>query len=307
MAVDFANIEGRVLAWMAGEEWKTQAFRDYDAGIGPDLYVQAYARAFNVDPGTVTKAQRQIGKVMELGLGYEGGVGAFVTFAAVYGIDLEELAVAARPTIPLRVLLDAESAYQWALKRNRTYGLSQSVFVVCEALKRLWREAHPATTALWAETEQAARCAILNPGQVFTAGRLAFDRKGAWLRMKLPSGRYLLYPNPKLEGNQQQIHYAVWNVYTKTWRHEPTYGGKMVENGTQAVARDIMAYAMPRAEAAGFPIVLTVHDELVTEPKDEARYGVGELSQILAHNEDWAEGLPLAAAGFETQRYRKDD
>jgi DNA polymerase bacteriophage-type len=303
---DLSNIEGRKLAWIAGEEWKLQAFRDYDAGIGPDLYVLAYARAFNIDPKDVTKAQRQIGKVMELGLGYEGGVGAFVTFAAVYGLDLAELAERARPTIPRKVLLDAEETWQWALRKNRTLGLDQPVYVVCEALKRLWRMAHPKTVALWEETETAARCAILNPGEVFTAGRLAFDKKGAWLRMRLPSGRYLLYPNPKLVG-QQQIQFAAWNVYKKCWTHEGTYGGKLVENACQASARDIMAYAMPVAEALGFPIVLTVHDELATEPCDLPEMSVDRLSAILSANPHWAEGLPLAAAGFETYRYRKDD
>ena len=242
----------------------------------------------------------------ELALGYEGGVGAFVAMAAAYGMDLEELAERARPTIPANVLADSESTWQWAKRHNRTLGLSQDVYVVCNALKLLWREAHPATVSLWSQTETAARCAILNPGEVYTAGRLAFDRKGAWLRMRLPSGRYLLYPNPKLEGEKQQIHFAAWNVYTKSWRHEPTYGGKLVENACQAVARDIMASAMPAAEAAGYPIVLTVHDELVTEPLDDGKHDVEGLSAILATAPEWADGLPLAAAGFQTARYRKE-
>ena len=165
--------------------------------------------------------------------------------------------------------------------------------------------AHPATTALWEAVEIAARCAIKNPGREFPAGRLVFDRKGAWLRMRLPSGRYLLYPNPKLEGAKEQITYAAWNVYTKTWRHEPTYGGKLVENACQGSARDVMAWAMPAAEAAGFPIVLTVHDELDTEPKDKPEFSAERLSSILATNPPWALDLPLAAKGYETQRYRK--
>jgi DNA polymerase len=304
---DLANIEGRMLAWIAGEVWKLQAFRDYDAGTGPDLYKVAYARAFDVSTDDVDKQMRQIGKVMELALGYEGGVGAFVAMAATYGIDLDELAERARPTIPAATLLDAEQMWQWAKKKNRTLGLEQNVYVVCRALVVLWREAHPETVNLWVATETAARCAILNPGQTFTAGRLAFDRKGAWLRMRLPSGRYLLYPNPKLVGPQQQIQFAAWNVYRKCWMREPTYGGKMVENACQATSRDVMAHAMPLAEDAGFPIVLTVHDELVTEPLDQPEFNVARLSAILATNPPWAEGLPLAAAGFETQRYRKDD
>lgn len=304
---DLANIEGRGLAWLGDEEWKLQAFRDFDAGTGPDLYKLAYARAFGIDPLDVgdDSLERQIGKVMELALGYEGGVGAFVAMAAAYGMDLEELARRALPTIPKATLLDAQGTWRWANKHSRTYGLSEDVYVACEALKRLWRDAHPETVSLWAQAENAARSAILNPGNVFHAGRLQFDRKGAWLRMRLPSGRFLLYPNPKLEGAQQQIHYAAWNVYTKSWRHEPTYGGKLVENGTQGLARDVMAYGMVGAEAAGYPIVLTVHDELDTETPDDPAFNAEELSSILATTPAWAPGLPLAAKGYQSKRYRK--
>lgn len=304
---DLANIEGRTLAWVAGEEWKLQAFRDYDDGIGPDLYKLAYARSFGVTAASVTKDQRQIGKVQELALGYEGGVGAFVAMAATYGVDLEELAERARPTIPAETLLDAEDMWQWAKRKKRTLGLERHVYVVCRALVVLWREAHPRITALWPAVEEAARSAILSPGKEFVAGRLTFDMKGAWLRMRLPSGRYLLYPNAKLVGAERQIQFATWNVYKKAWTREPTYGGKLVENACQAIARDVMASAMPEAERQGFPIVLTVHDELVTEPLDSPFQSAEVLSAILATNPKWAESLPLAAAGFETMRYRKDD
>lgn len=304
---DLANIEGRKLAWIAGEEWKLEAFRAYDAGTGPDLYKLAYARAFNIPHEAVDKWMRQIGKVLELAMGYAGGVGAFVAMAVTYGLDLEELAERARPAIPRKVLLDAEETWQWASSKGLTLGLSQNVYVVCEALKVLWRQAHPATVALWEDVETAVRCAITNQGETFTAGRLAFDRKGAWLRMRLPSGRYLLYPNPRLVGGRQEIQFAAWNVYKKAWCHETTYGGKLVENACQASARDIMAYAMPEAEKAGFPIVLTVHDELVTEPLDRPEFSADALSAVLSTNPPWAEDLPLAAAGFETQRYRKSD
>ena len=305
IASDLSNIEGRTLAWIAGEEWKLQAFRDYDAGIGPDLYVLAYARAFGIAVEMVGKSERQIGKVMELALGYEGGVGAFVTMAATYGMDLDLLAERVLDTLDLETRLDAISTWEWAKRKGRTLGLSQDVYVACEALKRLWRAAHPATSSLWKDAENAARAAILNPGQEYRAGRLVFDRKGAWLRMRLPSGRYLLYPNPKLDG--EQISYAAWNVYRKAWCHESTYGGKLVENACQAIARDVMAEGMVIAEAFAYPIVLTVHDELVTETPDTTDFSAIELSDILASGAEWTTGLPLAAKGFESQRYRKDD
>jgi DNA polymerase len=305
---DLANIEGRILAWIAGEEWKLQAFRDYDAGTGPDLYKLAYARSFDMDPATVDKDGRQIGKTEELALGYEGGVGAFVTMAASLGMDLEALAAKVLPTLSLEDRLDAQGMWQWANRKGRTLGLSEDVYVACEALKRLWRQAHTATSALWGEAENAARSAILNPGTEYAAGRLVFDRKGAWLRMRLPSGRYLLYPNPKLEGEGQQVHFASWNVYKKAWTHEPTYGGKLVENACQGIARDVMAEGMFAAELFGYAVCCTVHDELITEvPADATALTAKELSKWLAKGTGWTEGLPLAAKGFETYRYRKDD
>lgn len=303
---DLANIEGRKLAWLADEEWKVQAFRDFDAGRGADLYRIAYARAFGIKPEDVTDDQRQIGKVMELALGYQGGVGAFVAMVATYGIDLDELARKAWETIPSSTLREAEAAWARAVSKRKTLGLKREVWVVCTALTWLWRNAHPNTVTLWEACEVAARHAIMNPGVQFpvSGGKMVFDRRGNWLRIRLPSGRYLSYPDPKIDGNA--IHYAAVSVYTKSWHRVYTYGGKIVENIDQASSRDKMAWGMVRAEQAGYSLVLTVHDELVAETKDESRFNHMDLSKILATNDPWNVGLPLAAKGFETYRYRKD-
>jgi DNA polymerase len=116
---DLANIEGRYAAWTAEEAWKLEAFAEYDADLGPDLYVVAYARSFRVNPEEVTKEQRAIGKVQELMLQYQGGVGAFVTGAAGYGFDLEELADEVFDTLPDRQVAEANK-YNTTNKQNRT-------------------------------------------------------------------------------------------------------------------------------------------------------------------------------------------
>lgn len=306
---DYKNIEGRKLAWIAGEDWKIQAFRDFDAGHGPDIYVASYAKSFDLEHGEVSKGQRQIGKVQELALGYEGGVGAYAAMAATYRLDLHDLARAALPTFSAEVRKDAEGVYEWAKRKGRTLGLDRDVYVACEGLKRLWREAHPATVQLWADVQNAAVAAVQNPGTAFPAGRLAFDRRGNWLRMRLPSGRYLLYPNPKItwHGERPSLSYASWNVYRKAWCHEPTYGGKLVENACQASAADVMVEGMFAAEPEGYEIDLTVHDELVCETPDSPEFTAARLEQLLSKGADWTAGLPLAAGGYETYRYRKED
>lgn len=303
---DLSNIEGRGLAFLAGERWKLKAFADFDAGIGEDLYKVAYGRSFNIDPKEATGQKRQIGKVMELGLGYEGGVAAFLTFAAVYNMDLEDLAKAVWATASREALENANGMWNWAQKKKRTLGLPMDVYVACEVLKRAWRDAHAATSALWAAAGEAVRLAIKNPGESFPIGQhLKARRDGAWLRIRLPSGRYLCYINPSVDDDGQITYFGV-NQYTRQWGRIKTYGGKLIENCTQAFARDILAYNMPAIEAKGYEIVLSVHDELLTETPDREEFNADELGQMMATAPAWAKGIPLAAAGFETYRYRKD-
>lgn len=301
---DLSNIEGRKLAWLAGEQWKLDAFREYDEGTGPDLYKLAYARAFNISPDDVDKYQRQIGKVMELGLGFGGGVAAFLTFALVYGLDLDELANAALPNIPRDVIREAKNWYDESVKRKSTYGLSERVFIACDSLKRLWRRAHPATCDFWYQLERTVRAAIATPQKTLYCGYLKIRRDGAWLRIQLPSGRALCYPSPSIEkGN---ITYQGINSYSRKWQRLKTYGGKLVENVTQAAARDVLAGNMPLIEDAGYSIVLTVHDEVICEAPDTDDFNDKALSALLSTNPEWAPDIPLNAGGFEAYHYRKE-
>lgn len=301
---DLSNIEGRKLAWLAGEQWKLDAFREYDEGTGPDLYKLAYARAFNISPDNVDKYQRQIGKVMELGLGFGGGVAAFLTFALVYGLDLDELANAALPNIPRDVIREAKSWYDESVKLKSTFGLSERVFIACDSLKRLWRRAHPMTCDFWYQLERTVRSAIAAPGKTLYCEKLKVRRDGAWLRIQLPSGRALCYPSPAIESGN--ITYQGVNSYSRKWQRLKTYGGKLVENVTQAAARDVLAGNIPLIENAGYSIVLTVHDEVICEAPDTDDFNDKALSALLSTNPEWAPDIPLNAGGFEAYHYRKD-
>lgn len=304
---DLANIEGRMAAWLAGENWKLDKFREYDDGTGPDLYKVAYAKSFAVPVDTVDGGmQRQIGKVQELMLQYQGRVGAFITGAATYRIDLDEMTAAALPTLPDDVLREAAGFYDWTVKKRRsTYGLPRDVFVACESLTSLWRQSHPAIVSFWPELEENARKAINHPGQWFPCRRVAFRRDGAWLKCKLPSGRLLCYPSPQVD-DKGKISYMGIHQYTRAWSRISTYGGKFLEQCCQAASRDILAANMPLVDEAGYEIVLSVHDELICETPDTDEFTADGLCSLMAAAPDWAEGLPLASAGFSGARYKKD-
>lgn len=307
VVADLSNIEGRKAAWLAGEDWKLQAFRDFDAGKGEDLYKVSYGRAFRIDPREVTKLQRQVGKVMELMLQYEGGVGAFVTGAATYGVNLDELAEVAWPTLPPDLVEEARGFLAWTRKNKRpTFGLSDKVFITCDVLKRLWRIRHPAITSYWPELKDAVIAAIAHPGNTVPCRRVKIRCEGAWLRIGLPSGRALCYPSPRFH-EDGSISYLGVNQYTRAWCRIKTYGGKLFENITQASSRDVLAYHMPEIEEQhGYEFVLTVHDEDVTETPDTPQFNAEHLAELMTTELEWHAGLPLAAAGFETYRYRKE-
>ena len=322
---DLSNIEGRVAAWLAGEQWKVDAFSAYDNILGwgvdkegnpqavregHDLYALAYARSFNTTPEAVVDnknngdgSMRQLGKVQELALGYGGGVGAFVSMVANYRIDLTDMATKVLPNVPADVLSDATRFYNSRTDAQR-FGLTKDVFVACDSVKRLWRASQPEISSYWYALEDAMRRCI-ETGSPQKTRRIIFDMKKAWLRVLLPSGRVLCYPSPKIS-EEGTITYSGINQYTRQWGRIKTYGGKIFENICQAVARDVMTANMPRIEQRGFDILLTVHDELITEVPTSLGLNDRVLSALMAEVPPWAEGLPLAAAGFTADRYRKD-
>ena len=273
VAADFANIEGRVLAWLAGEEQKLDAFRRFDAGTGPDLYKLAAGAIYRCDVADVSKDQRQIGKVSELALGYQGGKGAFISMAALYGIEVEE-----------------ERA---------------------EEIKLAWRAANPNIVRFWYDLDDAAMAAVSRPGQVCKVGPVQYAVKGGIMWCKLPSGRLLSYVDPKIRevetpwgATRETVTYMGVNSVTRRWERQKGYGGLFCENITQAVARDIMADAMLRVEQRGWPVVLTVHDEVVSEVP-AGTVSAREYAEELCVLPSWAAGLPVAAEGVVSRRYRK--
>ncbi len=304
---DLSNIEGRALAWLSGETWKIQAFDDFDNGIGADLYKLAYAKSFGISPDDVTKPQRQIGKVQELGLGYAGGISAFVTFALAYGMDLDDMAEKAWPVLPAEAIREAEDFVEWLSRQPgaKTFPMSHRAVIVCEVFKRRWREAHPNVVRWWRELEDLAREAIDSPGRTLEGRNFKARRDGAWLRMRLPSGRCLCYPQPQLD-DKGGISYMGINQYSRKWSRIRTYSGKLAENFCQAFSRDVLGHGALGADAEGYELILHVHDELVAEVPDTPEFNHEHLSDIMATQPSWAPDIPLAAAGFEALRYGKE-
>jgi DNA polymerase len=215
------------------------------------------------------------------------------------------MAQSAYESLPSQVYEEAAGFYDWTLKQKRsTFGLSREAFIVCDSFKRLWRYAHPNTASLWKELEFACIEAVSNPGTTIYCRKFKVRRDGAWLRIGLPSGRALCYPQPQLENGK--LSYMGMNQYTRQWSRIKTYGGKLIENCCQAVARDVMASNMQQIENAGFDITLTVHDEIICEAEDRDLWNEHRLAALMSRQPDWAEGLPLAAAGYEAYRYRKE-
>jgi DNA polymerase len=280
IARDFSNIEGRMLAWLAAEERKLDAFRAYDAGTGADIYKITAADILGLRPSDIDEDQRQAyGKVPELALGYQGGVGAFQSMAKIYGVKLTN--------------------------------------AQADAIKVGWREKNPNIKEFWHDLEWSIKEALYT-GKAIQCGKLLFKKVGDFMFMRLPSGRSLAYAFPTVRDKEmpwidektgkkaikKTFSYMGINSYTRQWERCYAYGGLLAENATSGAARDVMAEAMVRVEAAGYETILTVHDEIVCE---NYAYEIDEpeFDRLVNTLPPWATGLPIAAGGFTAERYRK--
>lgn len=348
VVADYSNVEGRGLAWLAGEAEALATFR-----AGTDIYKVLASTMFKVGYDDVTKAQRQIAKAAVLGLGYGGGVNAFLTFAKNLGLDLHKLADDMDGSFPDHIWAAARKGYEYARiqEKNKrgfagkkperpSYDLPKKVWLTCDSIKRMYREANPAIARFWRELDDGVMLAVKNPGKVYWAGAPVRDNgdkaikitrtftrdddgkkvPGWWLKLELPSGRVLSYPGVGIsvekvideddrEGERpeyrERVRYMGQNQTTRQWQKIYTYGGKLAENVTQALCRDMLAFALVGVERAGWPIVLHVHDEIVTDVPNEPQYSAAELERLMCELPDWAEGFPLAAEGQELFRYAK--
>lgn len=288
ISVDFSAIEARVIAWIAAEEWRLDVFRTHGK-----IYEASAEQMFGLPPGSIKKGDpmRQKGKIAELALGFQGGVGALETMGALdMGLTKEEL----------------------------------------PEIKDRWRVASPRIVCLWYAMEEAARTAVLYRGQrvkVFPimqriaeergldlsddagARYVSFVRQSGILFMHLPSGRRLAYPHPRVEEGKfgPKVTFMGLHPVTHKWARIDTFGGRLTENLVQATARDCLKEAMFRAEEElEAELTFSVHDELVLEADEaQAEQVLADALGIMAEPLSWAPGLPLKAEGDVLDFYRK--
>lgn len=264
---DFSAIEARVLAWIAGEEWTLEAFRQ-----GKDIYCETASMMYHVpvEKHGANSHLRQKGKVAVLACGYQGGVGAMKRMDKGGTIPEDEL----------------------------------------QSVVDQWRGANPSVVKLWRNCEMAARTVIEEHRTVRLKNGIAFGYINGNLFIKLPSGRKLCYWNTHLKmdprDGREHIVYMGVNQETKQWGETETYGGKLVENITQAIARDCLAISMQRVAALGYNIVMHVHDEMIVDVPIEDTDALERINACMGEAIPWAPGLPLRGDGYETPFYMKD-
>lgn len=267
---DFSAIEARVIAWLANETWRLDVFKTHGK-----IYEASAAMMFNVDISEVTKASeyRQKGKIAELALGYQGAVGALKTMGG------EEM------------------------------GLTETEM---DTIVKLWRKKSPNIVKLWDVVNQAALHTVETRKETVLKGfkNLVFRYESKALTIELPSGRKLVYQNAVLSQNRfghKSIKYKGVDQTSKKWWWVETYGGKLVENIVQAIARDLLAVSMLKLDSEGFEIVMHVHDEIVCEiPLKKADEELEFMCSVMGEEVSWAKGLPLGADGYTTKFYKKD-
>ncbi|WP_314331159.1 DNA polymerase [Selenomonas noxia] len=267
MVADFSAIEARVIAWLAKEKWRMKVFAD-----GGDIYCASASKMFGVpvEKHGVNGHLRQKGKIAELALGYQGSIPALKNMGAdKMGLSDEEL---------LEIV-------------------------------NSWRKASPHIKQLWYDVDAAALEAVRERRAVTLHHGVAFSTRKGILFLRLPSGRRLAYVRPMTEiepaFNREGITYEGAEQTTGKWTRLRTYGGKLVENVVQAIARDCLAVAVTRLEAAGYQIVMHIHDEVVIEcPADAC--DLTNVCRIMGQPIDWAPGLILTADGYITDYYKKD-
>lgn len=317
---DLSNIEGRIVAWLAGEVWKLKAFIEYDNGLGPDLYKITASNILGGTPDDVSKTNRNVfGKVPELACGYEGGFGAFQTFAKGNGLRTRDGRSMSNYSDTIydnadKTLISSAKGNWGSWGEERNPDADEDEWLACEVVKLAWRRRHPATVKLWKLIKEAAHNATKHPGKSFKAGQwLSFcivRHAGIpYLLCRLPSGAFLCYAEPKISRTDGTLTYMGLDTTVTgggafgQWTRLYTYGGKLLENSAQSIALDVMMANAPAIEKAGYQIILSVHDELLAEVVESGDHVA--LAEIMARVPAWARGLPLAADGFTTPTYRK--
>ena len=329
---DWSNIESRVLAWIAGETWKLRAYEAVDRGEGVDLYKLLFASFFGGEASDVNDNERQSGKVSELAFGFGGGVGALVTMAATYQMDLEPLADLVLPRATELQRTKAYKAWRRAFRRGEDYLLEPRVYMACDVLKQSYRASNIAINDLRHDLDVAIKTAVAEPGRAFNVGKCLIWSTGGALMIQLPSERRLVYYNPRIEyefdiddDTGEKITYPFITYSTarhKQWRREKAWSGLFLENIVQAIANDVLRGALIRVDldawtvpsvarfleslpiAEQTAIALHVHDEGVLDvPKGS--YPLERALRLAMAGEWWSTGLPLHAAGWTGPRYGK--